>query len=120
MARIQFKNQEGLTLTGDLEMPISGEPRAFALFAHCFSCTRKIRAAVHITRAMAEQGIAVLRFDFTGLGQSEGDFSESSFSANVDDLLAAAEWVANEHQPVEILVGHSLGGTAVFSRCTTD
>ncbi len=115
MARIEFKNQEGLTLTGDLEMPASGKPRAFALFAHCFSCTRKIRAAVHITRAMADQGIAVLRFDFTGLGQSEGDFADSSFSANVDDLLAAADWIAKQHEPVQILVGHSLGGTAVLA-----
>ncbi len=115
MARVQFKNQEGLTLTGDLEMPATGEPRAFALFAHCFSCTRKIRAAVHITRAMADQGIAVLRFDFTGLGQSEGDFADSSFSANVDDLLAAADWLAQNHQPIQVLVGHSLGGTAVLA-----
>jgi len=115
MTHIQFKNHEGLTLTGDLEMPENNQPRAFALFAHCFSCTRKIRAAVHITRAMAAQGIAVLRFDFTGLGQSEGDFADSSFSANVDDLLAAADWIAKEHQPVQILVGHSLGGTAVLA-----
>ncbi len=115
MARVQFKNQQGLTLTGDLEMPSTGEPRAFALFAHCFSCTRKIRAAVHITRAMADQGIAVMRFDFTGLGQSEGDFADSSFSANIDDLLAAADWLAEEYQPIQILVGHSLGGTAVLA-----
>lgn len=115
MAQVQFNNAQGLTLTGDLELPESSPPRAYALFAHCFSCTRKIRAAVHITRAMAAQGIAVLRFDFTGLGQSEGDFSDSSFSANVDDLLAAAEWLAAEHQPVQILVGHSLGGTAVLA-----
>ncbi len=115
MTQVQFKNQAGLLLSGDLEMPTAGEPRAFALFAHCFSCTRKIRAAVHIARAMADQGIAVLRFDFTGLGDSEGQFSDSSFSANVDDLLAAADWLASEHQPVQILVGHSLGGTAVLA-----
>lgn len=115
MTQIKFTNSEGLTLTGDLELPSTGQPRAYALFAHCFSCTRKIRAAVHIARALVEQDIAVLRFDFTGLGQSEGDFADSSFSANVDDLLAAAKWLGQEHQPVQILIGHSLGGTAVLA-----
>lgn len=123
MPRVTFTNKDGLTLTGDLEFPdeqllINGQPRATVLFAHCFSCTRKIRAAVHIARALVEQGFAVLRFDFTGLGQSEGDFADSHFSANVDDLLAAADWLANEHQPVQVLVGHSLGGTAVLAAAT--
>ncbi len=115
MSKIKFTNRQGLELAGSLEFPISTPPRAFALFAHCFSCTRHIRAAVYISRAMAEQGIAVLRFDFTGLGESEGDFADSSFSANVDDLLSAADWLAANYRAPELLVGHSLGGTAVLA-----
>ena len=115
MSRVEFPSRAGDVLSGDLELPEHGEPRAFALFAHCFTCTRKIRAAVHISRAMAAAGIAVLRFDFTGLGDSEGDFSDSAFSANVADLLAAADWLAQEHQAPQIVVGHSLGGTAALA-----
>lgn len=115
MSKIKFTNRQGLELAGSLELPISAPPRAFALFAHCFSCTRHIRAAVYISRAMAEQGIAVLRFDFTGLGESEGDFADSSFSANIDDLLSAADWLAENYRAPELLVGHSLGGTAVLA-----
>jgi len=115
MSRVEFPSRDGHTLSGDLELPDTAEPRAFALFAHCFTCTRKIRAAVHISRAMADQGIAVLRFDFTGLGDSEGDFSDSAFSANVADLLAAADWLAQEHQAPQVIVGHSLGGTAALA-----
>lgn len=115
MSRVEFPSRAGHSLSGDLELPEHGEPRAFALFAHCFTCTSKIRAAVHISRAMAAAGIAVLRFDFTGLGDSEGDFSDSAFSANVADLLAAADWLAEAHQAPQILVGHSLGGTAVLA-----
>ena len=113
--QVKFNNRQGLTLVGDLEMPTGEAPRAFALFAHCFTCTSKVRAAVHIARAMAEHGIAVLRFDFTGLGQSEGDFSASDFSANIDDLEDAAAWLAQTHAAPQLLVGHSLGGTAVLA-----
>ncbi|MDT8363742.1 MAG: alpha/beta fold hydrolase [Nitrosomonas sp.] len=115
MGEIKFTNRRGLALAGNLELPTGGSPRAFALFAHCFSCTRHSRAAVYISRAMAAQGVAVLRFDFTGLGQSEGDFADSGFSANIDDLLSAADWLAANHRAPELLVGHSLGGTAVLA-----
>lgn len=115
MSEIKFTNRQGLELAGNLDLPSNGSPRAFALFAHCFSCTRYIRAAVYISRAMAAQGIAVLRFDFTGLGQSEGDFADSSFSANIDDLLSAADWLTEHYRAPELLVGHSLGGTAVLA-----
>jgi len=113
--QVKFENRHGLNLVGDLEMPVGESPRALALFAHCFTCTSKVRAAVHIARAMAAHGIAVLRFDFTGLGQSEGDFAASDFSANIDDLEDAAAWLAQAHGAPQLLVGHSLGGTAVLA-----
>jgi putative redox protein len=111
---VRFSNAAGQSLHGFLHWPLT-EPRAFVLFAHCFTCTANIRAAVAIARALNQEGFAVLSFDFTGLGESEGDFSETNFSTNVSDLLAAAEYLEGEHQPPEVLVGHSLGGTAVLA-----
>ena len=110
---VSFPNAEGETLSGILDMP-DRAPRAFALFAHCFTCSKNLKAATNIARAMNDAGIAVLRFDFTGLGQSEGAFEDTSFSSNVADLLAAAAWLEKEHRAPEILFGHSLGGTAVL------
>ncbi len=112
--RVEFKNDEGQRLSGILDLPPTG-PRAFALFAHCFTCSKNLRAATHISRAVADAGIAVLRFDFTGLGSSEGDFADTSFSSNVTDLLAAARFLEAEHAAPAILFGHSLGGTAVLA-----
>ncbi|MDJ0748059.1 MAG: bifunctional alpha/beta hydrolase/OsmC family protein [Woeseiaceae bacterium] len=111
--RISFDNSEGEALSGILDLP-TGEPKAFALFAHCFTCSKNIRAAGHIARAMTGAGIAVLRFDFTGLGQSEGAFEDTTFSSNVDDLLAAVGWLEDNYRAPQILFGHSLGGTAVL------
>ena len=110
---VSFPNAEGEQLSGILDMPKQA-PRAYALFAHCFTCSKNLKAATNIARAMTGAGIAVLRFDFTGLGQSEGDFEDTSFSSNVADLLAAAAWLEQEHRAPEILFGHSLGGTAVL------
>lgn len=115
MTRIRFENRDNIRLIGNLERPESGEVKATALFAHCFTCGRDIRGAREITRALAEAGLAVLRFDFTGLGESEGDFADTSFSSNLDDLEDAALWLANEIQPPSLLVGHSLGGAAVLA-----
>ncbi len=115
MSRIQFPNRQGLVLTGDIEWPASSAPRAFALFAHCFTCTRNIKAATHIATALADKNIAVLRFDFTGLGESEGDFAESDFSSNLDDLEDAAGFLAANYQSPQILIGHSLGGSAAIA-----
>ncbi|MGD8378263.1 MAG: alpha/beta fold hydrolase [Gammaproteobacteria bacterium] len=112
--RVNFRNGRGLKLAGRLEMPGQGEPRAYALFAHCFTCGKDVRAAVNIARALRMQGIAVLRFDFTGLGESEGEFADSNFSTSVDDLVCAANYLADHHEAPKILVGHSLGGTAVL------
>ncbi|MGE5615464.1 MAG: alpha/beta fold hydrolase [Bacillota bacterium] len=111
---IRFPGAHGAELAARLEMP-SLPPRAFALFAHCFTCSKDSRAAVYLSSALAEHGIAVLRFDFTGLGGSGGDFANTSFTSNVSDLVAAAGWLRENHAAPMILVGHSLGGAAVLA-----
>lgn len=113
--KVDFNNSRGERLSGVLHRPDTGAIRAAALFAHCFTCTKNIQAAVHIAEALAGAGIAVLRFDFTGLGESEGEFADTHFSANVQDLLDAAAFMADEIRAPDILVGHSLGGTAVLA-----
>lgn len=111
--KVGFMNGEGQELAGRLELP-EGEPRAFALFAHCFTCSKDVAAASRIARELAKHGVGVLRFDFTGLGNSEGDFANTDFSSNVADLLAAAEHLRATHRAPSLLVGHSLGGAAVL------
>ena len=110
---VTFPNTRGETLAGILNMPAS-KPLAYALFAHCFTCSKDIKAAANIARALNAEGIAVLRFDFTGLGQSEGAFADTNFSSNVSDLLAAVDFLESQHEAPTLLVGHSLGGTAVL------
>ncbi|MCB1054716.1 MAG: alpha/beta fold hydrolase [Acidobacteria bacterium] len=97
-----------------MDLP-DGEPRAFALFAHCFTCSKDLKALGWISRALRDRGIAVLRFDFTGLGESEGDFEDTTFTSNLDDLVAAADFLRSQHLPPRILIGHSLGGAAVLA-----
>lgn len=111
--KFDFLNSKGEKLSGRLETP-KGEPRAYALFAHCFTCSKDIIAASTIARELTNHGIAVLRFDFTGLGNSEGDFSNTNFSSNVEDLVAACSAIKQQYQAPEILIGHSLGGAAVL------
>ncbi len=114
--RLEFENSTGDTLAGLLEMPErADEVSSFALFAHCFTCGKDIAAASRISRALAAQGIAVLRFDFTGLGNSDGDFANTNFSSNVEDLLQAAKALEQHYRAPQILIGHSLGGAAVLS-----
>ncbi|MDT0618615.1 bifunctional alpha/beta hydrolase/OsmC family protein [Salinisphaera sp. P385] len=114
--KIEFTNANGSRLAGLLETPDGdAKPARYALFAHCFTCGKDIAAASRIARALAAQGIAVLRFDFTGLGSSDGDFANSNFSSNVQDLLAAADWLRREHTAPQLLIGHSLGGAAVLA-----
>ena len=115
MSRIRFTNRNGIQLAGNLELPPGGHWQATALFAHCFTCTRNVKAARNITRALADAGIAVLRFDFTGLGESKGDFADTNFSSNLDDLEDAAMWLADKLAAPQLLVGHSLGGTAALA-----
>jgi uncharacterized OsmC-like protein/alpha/beta superfamily hydrolase len=112
--RLTLPGANGEMLSARLDLPIDGEPVACALFAHCFTCSKNLNAAVNISRALNRQRIAVLRFDFTGLGESEGDFADTTFSSNVADLVAAAEFLGRERQPPAILIGHSLGGSAVL------
>ncbi len=109
--RIEFEGVDGQALAARLDTPVA-EPKAWALFAHCFSCSKDIHAATRIARRLAEHGIGVLRFDFTGLGHSEGDFANTNFSTNIQDLLAAAEWLKEAHGGPQLLIGHSLGGAA--------
>ncbi|MCA9727426.1 MAG: alpha/beta fold hydrolase, partial [Candidatus Eisenbacteria bacterium] len=111
--KLSFVNEEGVELSGRLEWP-DGDPAAFAIFAHCFTCSKDIAAASRISRALSGRGIAVLRFDFTGIGNSDGDFANTNFSSNLADLLAAAEHLRSQHRAPSLLVGHSLGGAAVL------
>lgn len=111
--RIEFPGATGAHLAGRLELPV-GPARAFAPFAHCFTCSKDSFAAARISRALAERGIAVLRFDFTGLGESGGDFASTNFSSNVADLVAAADLLRQRFQAPRLLIGHSLGGAAVL------
>lgn len=113
--RITFPNTRGERLAARLELPDDERPLAYALFAHCFTCSKDLTAAVHIARALSSRRIAVLRFDFTGLGESEGEFSATTFSSEVNDLVAAASFLEREFEAPRLLIGHSLGGTAVLA-----
>ena len=113
--KVEFDGSQGTTLAARLDLPASARPQAYALFAHCFTCTKDIFAASRIAGALSAQGIAVLRFDFTGLGHSDGEFANTGFSSNVQDLLKAADFLRREHQAPKILIGHSLGGAAVLA-----
>jgi len=112
--RVDFRNAAGHVLAGLLDLP-EGAPRAHALFAHCFTCGKDVRAAGRIAGALVARGIAVLRFDFTGLGGSEGEFANAGFSANIEDLVAAADHLRERGAAPSILIGHSLGGAAVLA-----
>ena len=111
--KVEFANKNGETLSGVLEMP-DRTPSAWAIFAHCFTCSKKSLAASRVSRGLAERGIGVLRFDFTGLGDSQGEFATSGFSANVADLEAAADWMTAAGRTVSLMIGHSLGGAATL------
>lgn len=112
--RTEFTGSQGAKLAARLDTPDT-PPRAWAVFAHCFTCSKDTKAAARIARALAAAGFGVLRFDFTGLGGSGGDFANTHFSSNVNDLVAAADWLRAEHGIPALLVGHSLGGAAVLA-----
>ena len=109
-----IKNASGERLGARLDLPLEGRPLAYAIFAHCFTCTKNIKAAAHISRSLTKQRIAVLRFDFTGLGDSEGDFADTNFTSNVSDLLEVARYLEEEFEAPKLLIGHSLGGSAAL------
>lgn len=113
-SKITFTNHEGQNLTARLELPADRKPGAFALFAHCFTCNKNLSAVRNISRALTSTGFGVLRFDFTGLGESEGDFADTNFSSNIQDLRAAASFLEKEFMAPSLLIGHSLGGAAVL------
>lgn len=115
--KFDFTNSSGEVLSGSIELP-ADPPRAFALFLHCFTCTKDSVAPTVIARELSENGIGILRFDFTGIGASEGDFSNTNFSSNIDDVLAAYTELAKRFRAPEILIGHSLGGAAALKAAT--
>ena len=112
--KVTFTNGRGQQLAGRLDLPADQFPHNYAIFAHCFTCSKDFSAARNISRALAHEGFGVLRFDFTGLNRSEGDFAETNFSTNVEDLLAAAQYLTENHKAPALLAGHSLGGAAVL------
>lgn len=115
--RLQFSNPQGNNLDARLELP-DGDPLAYAVFSHCCTCTKDTLATYRVSRQLAQHGIAVLRFDFTGLGGSEGDFAKTNFSSNVTDALAAIRFLENNYKAPSLLIGHSLGGTAMLEAAT--
>ena len=112
--KLSFKNAAGQLLAARLDLPLDRKPAAYAVFAHCFTCTKSLNAVVNINSALAREGIAVLRFDFTGLGESEGNFAETGLLSNVSDLAAAARFLESEYEAPKLLIGHSFGGAAVL------
>lgn len=112
--RVEFPGHSGATLAARLDLP-GGPVRAYALFAHCFTCSKDLMAARTIAADLARTGIAVLRFDFTGLGSSEGEFASTNFTSNIADLIAAADYLRDHYQAPSVLIGHSLGGAAVLA-----
>lgn len=112
--KVSFINSQGKKLAARLERPDNQEPHSYAIFAHCFTCNKNFSAVRNISRALVSKGIAVLRFDFTGLGESEGEFEETNFSSNVSDLIEAAKYLEQHYKAPSLLIGHSLGGAAVI------
>ena len=114
MEKLEIENKKGIKLHAQLELPADQKPQFYAIFAHCFTCTSTLSAVKNVSRALTAHGFAVLRFDFTGLGRSEGEFAESHFSANVGDLEAVSDYLSERYEAPSLLVGHSLGGAAVL------
>lgn len=114
MEKLKFENQDGQELSANLELPENGQTKAYALFAHCFTCNKNLKAVKNIQRALSAKGYAVLSFDFTGLGDSDGDFSDTNFSSNISDLVCAANALKERYQAPNLIIGHSLGGAAAI------
>jgi len=112
--KVTFLNNEGQQLSGRLELPVNQQPHNFVIFAHCFTCNKNLLAVKNISRALTSNGFGVLRFDFTGLGESDGDFSDTNFSGNVEDLVSVATYLEGNYKSPTLIIGHSLGGAAVI------
>jgi len=112
--KLQIVNKKGIKLQAYIELPANQKPNYFAIFAHCFTCSSTLSAVKNISRSLTNHGFGVLRFDFTGLGRSEGEFADSHFSANVDDLISVNDFLKEHYEAPSLLVGHSLGGAAVL------
>lgn len=112
--KLTIPNRKGINLNAYLELPANQKPNYFAIFAHCFTCSSSLSAVKNVSRSLSQDGFGVIRFDFTGLGRSEGEFADSYFSSNVEDLIDVHEYVKKEFQAPSLLVGHSLGGAAVL------
>ncbi len=112
--KVNFQNSNGKRLSAKLELPIDRRPLNFAVFAHCFTCNKNFNAVRYISSALAAEGFGVLSFDFTGLGESEGEFADTNFSSSVDDLVCAAEFLRTNYESPGLIVGHSLGGAAAI------
>ncbi|WP_345952887.1 alpha/beta fold hydrolase [Mucilaginibacter sp. PAMB04168] len=113
--KLEIMNDKGYRLNAYLDLPPNGQPAHYAIFAHCFTCNINLNAVRHISTALTTHGFGVVRFDFTGLGKSEGTFSESHFSANINDLVAVSQHLKKHYAAPSLLVGHSLGGAAVIA-----
>ena len=112
--RLRFQNRKGIELSAILDLPLGEKPHAYAIFAHCFTCGKNLKGERNISLALTQEGIAVFRFDFAGLGESDGEFFNTNFSTNVADILDAANFLESNYEPPQLLVGHSLGGAAVI------
>ena len=112
--KITFQNSNGEELSGQIDFPLIGKPKAYVLFAHCFTCSKNFKSVDYISDAFTQNGLAVLRFDFTGLGQSKGDFADTNFSSNLSDLKDAYKYLETNYEAPQIMVGHSLGGAAAL------
>ncbi|NKI27213.1 alpha/beta fold hydrolase [Arenibacter sp. 6A1] len=112
--KVTFKNQEDKNLSGRLALPVDRRPHNFVIFAHCFTCGKNLSALKNMSNALTAKGFGVLRFDFTGLGESDGEFSNTNISANVSDLIAAAKFLEEHHSAPSLLIGHSFGGAAII------
>ena len=112
--KINFSNSKGEKLSAEIAFPVNQKPHNFAVFAHCFTCNKNFRAVRYITQALTAEGFGVMSFDFTGLGMSEGEFADTTFSGSVDDLICAANYLQENYESPAMFIGHSLGGAAAL------